>query len=96
MRELSWTPEQSGLSAIALVPARTLSDTAKALAAADKVTLALAGAAGGDGLGAVDAAHVELRFTASTRPAVLAGKDSAEATAGDDYRYLLMPVRLSG
>ena len=49
-----------------------------------------------DGLGAVDAAHVELRFTAPTRPAVLAGKDSAEATAGDDYRYLLMPVRLSG
>ena len=201
VRELSWTPEQSGLSAIALVPARTLSDTAKALAAADKVTLALAGAAGGDGLvgfegggrrttsrlldgefpkyksllpsesasvatvdtaslvesvrrvalvaerntpirlsfaageltleagtgdeaqasesldaaldgddisiafnpaylldglGAVDAAHVELRFTAPTRPAVLAGKDSAEATAGDDYRYLLMPVRLSG
>jgi DNA polymerase-3 subunit beta len=201
VRDLSWTPEQSGLSAVALVPARTLSDTAKALAAADKVTLALAGAAGGDGLvgfegggrrttsrlldgefpkyksllpaesasvatvdtahlvesvrrvalvaerntpirlsfaageltleagtgdeaqasesldasldgddisiafnpaylldglGAVDAAHVELRFTASTRPAVLAGKDSAEATAGDEYRYLLMPVRLSG
>ena len=201
VRELSWTPEQSGLSAIALVPARTLSDTAKALAAADKVTLALAGATGGDGLvgfegggrrttsrlldgefpkyksllpsesasvatvdtaslvesvrrvalvaerntpirlsfgageltleagtgdeaqaseslgaaldgddisiafnpaylldglGAVDAAHVELRFTASTRPAVLAGKDSADSTAGDDYRYLLMPVRLSG
>jgi DNA polymerase III subunit beta len=201
VRELSWTPEQSGLSAIALVPARTLSDTAKALAAADKVTLALAGATGGDGLvgfegggrrttsrlldgefpkyksllpsesasvatvdtatlvesvrrvalvaerntpirlsfgageltleagtgdeaqasesldaaldgddisiafnpaylldglGAVDAAHVELRFTAPTRPAVLAGKDSADTTAGDDYRYLLMPVRLSG
>jgi DNA polymerase III subunit beta len=201
VRELSWTPEQSGLSAIALVPARTLSDTAKALAAADKVTLALAGATGGDGLvgfegggrrttsrlldgefpkyksllpsesasvatvdtatlvesvrrvalvaerntpirlsfgageltleagtgdeaqasesldaaldgddisiafnpaylldglGAVDAAHVELRFTAPTRPAVLAGKDSPDTTAGDDYRYLLMPVRLSG
>ena len=201
VRDLAWTPEQSGLSAVALVPARTLSDTAKALAAADKVTLALAGAAGGDGLvgfegggrrttsrlldgefpkyksllpsesasvatvdtaslvesvrrvalvaerntpirlsfsaaeltleagtgdeaqasesldaaldgddisiafnpaylldglGAVDAAHVELRFTAPTRPAVLAGKDAADATAGDDYRYLLMPVRLSG
>ena len=38
VRDLAWTPEQSGLSAIALVPARTLADTAKSLAAADKVT----------------------------------------------------------
>jgi DNA polymerase-3 subunit beta len=49
-----------------------------------------------DGLGALDAAYAELRFTASTRPAVIAPKDAADATAGDDYRYLLMPVRLSG
>ena len=49
-----------------------------------------------DGLGALDTAYAELRFTASTRPAVLAGKDAADAKAGDDYRYLLMPVRLSG
>ena len=201
VRDLGWTPEQSGLSAVALVPARTLSDTAKALAAADKVTVALAGATGGeglvgfegggrrttsrlldgefpkyksllpsesasvatvetaslvesvrrvalvaerntpirlsftageltleagtgdeaqasesldaaldgddisiafnpayllDGLGALDAPQAELRFTSSTRPAVLAGKETAEDTAGDDYRYLLMPVRLSG
>lgn len=206
VRDLAWTPEQAGLSAIALVPARTLSDTAKALASADKVTVALASGASGtggtgeglvgfegagrrttsrlldgefpkyrsllpsesasvatvetaglaesvrrvalvaerntpirlsfaggevtleagtgdeaqasesldasmtgddisiafnptyllDGLGALDAAYAELRFTASTRPAVLAGKNAADATAGDDYRYLLMPVRLSG
>ena len=32
VRDLAWTPEQSGLSAIALVPARTLADTAKSLA----------------------------------------------------------------
>ena len=43
VRELTWTPEQAGLSAIALVPARTLADTAKSLASADKVTVALAG-----------------------------------------------------
>jgi DNA polymerase-3 subunit beta len=201
VRDLAWTPEQSGLSAIALVPARTLSDTAKALANADKVTVALAAAGSGDGLvgfegggrrttsrlldgefpkyksllpnesssvatvdtaglvesvrrvalvaerntpirltfsggeltleagtgdeaqasesldaqltgddisiafnpsylldglNALDAAFAELRFTASTRPAVIAGKESADASAGDDYRYLLMPVRLSG
>ena len=46
VRDLAWTPEQTGLSAIALVPARTLADTAKALASADKVTVALAGGAG--------------------------------------------------
>jgi DNA polymerase-3 subunit beta len=201
VRDLAWTPEQAGLSAIALVPARTLSDTAKALANADKVTVALAsggtgeglvGFEGGgrrttsrlldgefpkyrsllpaesasvasvstaslvesvrrvalvaerntpirlsfsggeltleagtgdeaqasesldatltgddisiafnptyllDGLNALDTAYAELRFTASTRPAVLAGKDADDSTAGDEYRYLLMPVRLSG
>jgi DNA polymerase-3 subunit beta len=201
VRDLAWTPEQAGLSAIALVPARTLADTAKSLASADKVTLALASGGTGDGLvgfegsgrrttsrlldgefpkyksllpsesssvatvetaglvesvrrvalvaerntpirlsfsggevtleagsgdeaqasesldagltgddisiafnpaylldglGALDAAYAELRFTAPTRPAVLAGKENADATAGDDYRYLLMPVRLSG
>lgn len=207
VRDLAWTPEQSGLSAIALVPARTLSDTAKALASADKVTVALAGGVAGgagsasdglvgfegggrrttsrlldgefpkyrsllpkesssvatvetasliesvrrvalvaerntpvrlgfsagevileagtgdeaqasesldatlsgddisiafnpayllDGLGALDAPHAELRFTAPGRPAVLAGKEFADTSAGDDYRYLLMPVRLSG
>jgi DNA polymerase III subunit beta len=201
VRDLAWTPEQAGLSAIALVPARTLADTAKSLTSADKVTLALASGGTGeglvgfegsgrrttsrlldgefpkyksllpaesasvatvetaglvesvrrvalvaerntpirlsfsggevtleagsgdeaqasesldagltgddisiafnpayllDGLGVLDAAYAELRFTASTRPAVIAAKDSMDATAGDDYRYLLMPVRLSG
>jgi DNA polymerase III subunit beta len=201
VRDLTWSPEQSGLEAIALVPARTLSDTAKALASADKVTVALAtpGAGEGlvgfegsgrrttsrlldgefpkyrsllpdesagvatvgtaalvesvrrvalvaerntpirlsfaagevtleagsgdeaqasesldatlqgddisiafnpgyllDGLGALGTEQAELRFTAPTRPAVLAGKDDADSTAGDEYRYLLMPVRLSG
>jgi DNA polymerase-3 subunit beta len=203
VRDLAWTPEQTGLSVVALVPARTLSETAKSLAGADKVTVALASATGGageglvgfegagrrttsrlldgefpkyrsllpaesqgvatietdafiesvrrvalvaerntpirlsftsgeltleagtgdeaqasesldarlegedisiafnpayllDGLGALDAAHAEIRFTVPTRPAVLAGKADPDAAAGDDYRYLLMPVRLSG
>ena len=201
VRELSWTPEQSGLSAIALVPARTLADTAKSLVGADKVTVALASGTGSeglvgfegagrrttsrlldgefpkyrsllpsesasratvetaalvesvrrvalvaerntpirlsftdgsvtleagtgdeaqasesleatldgddisiafnpgyllDGLGALEASHAQLSFTASTRPAVISGKSSADAAALEDYRYLLMPVRLSG
>ncbi len=51
VRDLAWTPEQSGLDVVALVPARTLSETAKALSAADKVTVALASSTGtGEGL----------------------------------------------
>src|SRR5688500_2695993 len=41
VRTLPWKPTQSDLSATALVPARTLADTAKALTSAAEVTLAL-------------------------------------------------------
>lgn len=51
IRELTWKPVQGGLSAVALVPARTLAETAKALAASGDVTIALAASGGvGDGL----------------------------------------------
>ena len=203
VREVAWTPEQPGVSSIALVPARTLADTAKSLAAAEQVTLALssgvAGAGEGlvgfegsgrrttsrlldgefpkyrsllpdesqslatvdtaalieavrrvalvaerntpirlafgqgqvtleagtgeeaqaseslaaeldgddisiafnptyllDGLGALGTSHAQLAFTVATRPAVISGKRSATEAALGDYRYLLMPVRLSG
>jgi len=200
VRTLDWKPEQPGLSATALVPAKTLADTAKALTGGPEVTLALStgGAgegmigfegggrrttsrllegefpkyrsllpnestalaevstaafveavkrvalvaarnapvrlafsaegvvleAGGqddaqaserlecgwegedmaiafnpqyllDGLGAVDSDTTTLSFTGPTRPAVLTGK-RPEAGEVPDYRYLLMPVRLSG
>jgi DNA polymerase-3 subunit beta len=52
-----------------------------------------------DGLGAVDSDTTTLSFTGPTRPAVLTGKrDDSGAPAGTpaEYRYLLMPVRLSG
>jgi DNA polymerase-3 subunit beta len=48
-----------------------------------------------DGLGAVDSDTTTLAFTAPTRPAVLTGKRHEDGD-GADYRYLLMPVRLSG
>ncbi len=50
MRELDWNPADTAASAVLLVPARTLSETAKALGAAASVDLALGDAAGGDGL----------------------------------------------
>jgi DNA polymerase III subunit beta len=49
-----------------------------------------------DGLGAVDSETTRIDFTSSTKPAVLRGSKEADVSAGDDYRYLLMPVRLSG
>lgn len=44
-----------------------------------------------DGLGAVDTDAARISFTTPSKPAVVTGKE-----AGSDYRYLLMPVRLSG
>jgi len=50
VRELSWRPEQPGISAVALVPARNLAETAKSLAAGAEVTLSLATGATGEGM----------------------------------------------
>ncbi len=50
MREVTWNPANTDISTVVLVPARTLSDTAKSLGAAASVDLALGYAAGGDGL----------------------------------------------
>lgn len=50
-----------------------------------------------DGLGAVDDEHTRIEFTTPAKPAILRGTKAAEdRRPGDDYRYLLMPVRLSG
>lgn len=50
MRELSWHPGRPDISQVVLVPARQLTDTAKALSASGTVELALGGPVGGDGL----------------------------------------------
>ena len=49
-----------------------------------------------DGLSALDAPYVRMSFTQSTRPAVLTGAADPSSELRDDYRYLLMPVRLTG
>ena len=49
-----------------------------------------------DGLSAVDSDTTTLSFTGPTRPAVLTSKHEGGERAESDYRYLLMPVRLSG
>jgi DNA polymerase-3 subunit beta len=51
VRTLSWKPEQPDISAVALVPAKTLSDTAKSLTSGAEVSIALAsGSGGGEGM----------------------------------------------
>ncbi|MEW2548088.1 DNA polymerase III subunit beta [Streptomyces sp. NPDC047002] len=201
VREFLWKPEAPDTSAVALVPAKTLLDTAKALTSGDTVTLALAGAGAGegligfegagrrtttrllegdlpkyrtlfptefnsvavietapfveavkrvalvaerntpvrlsfeqgvlileagssddaqavervdaqlegddisiafnptfllDGLSAIDSPVAQLSFTTSTKPALLSGRPAVDAEADEAYKYLIMPVRLSG
>ena len=50
MRELTWNPNSTDASHLALVPARTLSETARALGASGSIEIALGSSAGGDGL----------------------------------------------
>ncbi|MFB6989835.1 DNA polymerase III subunit beta [Streptomyces sp. NPDC056178] len=201
VREFLWKPENPDASAVALVPAKTLLDTAKALTSGDTVTLALSGSGAGegligfegagrrtttrllegdlpkyrtlfptefnsvavietapfveavkrvalvaerntpvrlsfeqgvlileagssddaqavervdavlegddisiafnptfllDGLSAIDSPVAQLSFTTSTKPALLSGRPAVDAEADDTYKYLIMPVRLSG
>ena len=50
MRELHWNPTATDASHVVLIPARTLSDTARSLGASGSIDVALGTAAGGDGL----------------------------------------------
>ncbi|MFE2142821.1 DNA polymerase III subunit beta [Streptomyces sp. NPDC059456] len=201
VREFLWKPENPEASAVALVPAKTLLDTAKSLTSGDTVTLALSGSGAGegligfegagrrtttrllegdlpkyrtlfptefnsvavietapfveavkrvalvaerntpvrlsfeqgvlileagssddaqavervdaklegddisiafnptfllDGLSAIDSPAAQLSFTTSTKPALLSGRPAVDAEADEAYKYLIMPVRLSG
>ncbi|MBL1096235.1 DNA polymerase III subunit beta [Streptomyces coffeae] len=201
VREFLWKPETPDISAVALVPAKTLLDTAKSLTSGDTVALALSGSGAGegligfegagrrtttrllegdlpkyrtlfptefnsvavietapfveavkrvalvaerntpvrlsfeqgvlileagssddaqavervdaqlegddisiafnptfllDGLSAIDSPVAQLSFTTSTKPALLSGKPAIDAEADEAYKYLIMPVRLSG
>ncbi|MDJ0380862.1 DNA polymerase III subunit beta [Streptomyces sp. G-G2] len=201
VREFTWKPEDPEASAVALVPAKTLLDTAKSLTSGDTVTLALSGSGKGegligfegagrrtttrllegdlpkyrtlfptefnsiavietapfveavkrvalvaerntpvrlsfeqgvlileagssddaqavervdatlegddisiafnptfllDGLSAIDSPAAQLSFTTSTKPALLSGRPAVDAEANEAYKYLIMPVRLSG
>ena len=50
VRELKWKPENPELSAVALVPAKTLHETAKSLTSGAEVSIALSGSDSGEGM----------------------------------------------
>jgi DNA polymerase III subunit beta len=50
MRELHWSPTSTDASHVVLIPARTLSDTARSLGASGSIDVALGATAGGEGL----------------------------------------------
>src|SRR5262249_24735283 len=49
-----------------------------------------------DGLQALGIPYAELSFTTATKPAVMSGRVDADTASDGSYRYLIMPVRLSG
>ncbi|HEV2930062.1 MAG TPA: DNA polymerase III subunit beta, partial [Propionibacteriaceae bacterium] len=50
LRELTWNPTSTQVSATALVPAKVLNDTARSMTAGEEVTLSLASGGTGDGI----------------------------------------------
>ena len=50
VRELPWKPEQNELAAQVLIPARTLSESAKTLTTGSEITLALSAGGAGEGM----------------------------------------------
>jgi DNA polymerase-3 subunit beta len=50
LKELTWSPSSTQVSATALVPAKVLNDTARSMTAGQDVTLSLANAGSGDGI----------------------------------------------
>jgi DNA polymerase III subunit beta len=49
-----------------------------------------------DGLNAINAPKALFSFTQSTKPAVITGLTTDGSAVEEDYRYLLMPIRLTG
>jgi DNA polymerase III subunit beta len=49
-----------------------------------------------EGLSALDAPFTQLSYTTSTKPAVLTGRPAVDAEPDPAYRYLVMPIRLTG
>jgi DNA polymerase-3 subunit beta len=49
-----------------------------------------------DGLQVIDTQYVQLSFTVASKPAVLMGRPALDVPAQDEFRYLMMPLRVPG
>jgi DNA polymerase III subunit beta len=49
-----------------------------------------------DGLHVIDTQYAQLSFTIASKPAVLMGRPSLDAPAQEEFRYLMMPLRVPG
>lgn len=49
-----------------------------------------------DGLQVIDTQYAQLSFTVASKPAVLMGRPALDAPAQEEFRYLMMPLRVPG
>lgn len=61
----------------------------------DQITVAFNPAYLGEGLNVIDAPFVRFSFTTAPKPALMTAQQEPDAPEQDDYRYLVMPVRLA-
>ncbi len=61
----------------------------------DEITVAFNPSYLGEGLNVIDAPYVRFSFTTAPKPALMTAQQEPDAPEQDDYRYLVMPVRLA-
>lgn len=61
----------------------------------EQITVAFNPAYLGEGLNVIDAPFVRFSFTTAPKPALMTAQHEPDAPQQDDYRYLVMPVRLA-
>jgi DNA polymerase III subunit beta len=49
-----------------------------------------------DGLQVIDTQYAQLSFTVASKPAVLMGRPALDAPPQQEFRYLMMPLRVPG
>ncbi|MGM0930328.1 MAG: DNA polymerase III subunit beta [Actinomycetota bacterium] len=70
------------------------SESIEAALSGDEITVAFNPHYLSEGLSAFDSKYVRFSFTTPPKPAVISAQDDLEGEDKEDYRYLLMPVRL--
>lgn len=70
------------------------SEAIEAALMGDEITVAFNPHYLSEGLSAFDSKYVRFSFTTPPKPAVISAQDDLEGEDKEDYRYLLMPVRL--